>query len=108
MRDPTVLPELLLLWLLVNRESIRAKADEAGHGTKRLPTDVLHSHSIVMPLRAEQDRMARPLISLLERIEVNQFESRVLADLRDTLLPKLVSGELRVPDGEAAIGGVAS
>lgn len=35
---------------------------------------------------------------LLERAEVNRAESRTLASLRDALLPKLLSGELRVRD----------
>ena len=34
------------------------------------------------------------------RIEVTTRESRTLAALRDTLLPKLISGELRVKDAE--------
>jgi type I restriction enzyme, S subunit len=34
---------------------------------------------------------------LYERAEHNRRESRTLAQLRDTLLPKLLSGELRVP-----------
>ncbi len=36
----------------------------------------------------------------LERILANQGQSRTLAALRDALLPKLISGELRVPDAE--------
>jgi type I restriction enzyme S subunit len=35
-----------------------------------------------------------------DRIEVNDIESRTLAALRDTLLPKLISGEVRVKDAE--------
>ena len=34
------------------------------------------------------------------RIETNDEESRTLVSLRDTLLPKLISGELCVPDAE--------
>jgi type I restriction enzyme S subunit len=34
---------------------------------------------------------------LYERAEHNRLESRTLAELRDALLPKLLSGELRVP-----------
>ena len=34
-----------------------------------------------------------------DRIEHNEFESRTLAALRDTLLPKLISGEVRVKSG---------
>jgi type I restriction enzyme, S subunit len=36
---------------------------------------------------------------LYERAEHNRQESRTLAELRDALLPKLLSGELRVPAG---------
>ena len=43
---------------------------------------------------------ARPL---LKRIAANGRESATLIDLRDTLLPKLISGELRVPEAEAIV-----
>lgn len=36
-------------------------------------------------------------------IQANAQESRTLASLRDTLLPKLLSGELRVPDAEKIV-----
>jgi len=38
------------------------------------------------------------------KIWLNLEESRTLAALRDTLLPKLISGELRVPDAERIVG----
>lgn len=37
------------------------------------------------------------------RILENVHQSRVLADLRDTLLPKLISGEIRVPEAEEQV-----
>jgi type I restriction enzyme S subunit len=37
---------------------------------------------------------------LIQRLEISDQESTVLSDLRDTLLPKLISGELRIPDAE--------
>ena len=36
--------------------------------------------------------------------EAKDEESRALAALRDTLLPKLISGELRVKDAERFVG----
>ena len=39
--------------------------------------------------------------SIFERWYQNLFSSRELAKLRDTLLPKLMSGELRIPDADA-------
>lgn len=42
--------------------------------------------------------------SLRARMEQSLFESRTLAALRDTLLPELISGEVRVKDAERFIG----
>lgn len=53
------------------------------------------------------DRFARPLCDYAHRLEA---ESRTLAKIRDALLPKLVSGQIRVPDTtdpEEAVGPAA-
>lgn len=50
-----------------------------------------------MDVLAEFGRIVDPLDA---RIVVAAQESRTLAALRDTLLPKLISGQLRVPDAE--------
>lgn len=41
---------------------------------------------------------------LYKKIQTNIFQSRSLTDLRDTLLPKLISGELRVDEAEKMVG----
>jgi len=46
------------------------------------------------------DRLARPLY---RKVVENESESRTLAALRDALLPKLISGELRVKDAEKLV-----
>ena len=43
--------------------------------------------------------------SLMEKILTNLHESRTLASIRDTILPKRISGELRVPDAEKLVEG---
>jgi predicted membrane metal-binding protein len=43
----------------------------------------------------EYEELATPLFNM---IESNQQESRRLAQLRDTLLPRLMSGEIKVGD----------
>lgn len=42
-----------------------------------------------------------------DQIERNERESRTLAQLRDTLLPKLISGELRVGNADRYLRGIA-
>jgi type I restriction enzyme S subunit len=41
---------------------------------------------------------------LFAQADKRERESRILAALRDALLPKLISGELRVPDAERIVG----
>lgn len=41
---------------------------------------------------------------LVARILMSIHESRTLTSLRDVLLPKLISGELRVKDAERFVG----
>lgn len=43
------------------------------------------------------------LAPIIERLVSNELEAKTLARLRDTLLPKLISGELRVPQAEQMI-----
>ena len=58
--------------------------------------DIDRFRIIVPPenILADFNRVAEPLF---KRIVLNKQESRTLAALRDALLPKLLSGELRVP-----------
>jgi type I restriction enzyme S subunit len=48
------------------------------------------------------------MASLIDGQWRRRVQSRTLAALRDTLLPKLISGELRVKDAERFIGRVTS
>jgi type I restriction enzyme S subunit len=48
------------------------------------------------------DRIAEPLFN---KDYSNSRISRSLTELRDTLLPKLISGELRIPDAERIVAG---
>lgn len=54
-----------------------------------------------MTLIAAFEDIVRPF---LERASRNREESKTLAALRDTLLPKLLSGELRIKDAERFVG----
>ena len=44
---------------------------------------------------------------MIDRIIANIHESRTLAQTRDLLLPKLMSGEIRLRDAEKAVEAVA-
>ena len=47
------------------------------------------------------------IASMDTRIRINELEAHVLIALRDALLPKLVSGEIRLDDSARRLEGVA-
>jgi type I restriction enzyme S subunit len=66
--------------------------------------EVIGSRSLVIPSQsgivAAFQRLAGPLFN---RTRVARTEAKTIAALRDTLLPKLISGELRVSDAQQVI-----
>jgi type I restriction enzyme S subunit len=63
--------------------------------------------AVVRPPEALLRRSEKAAEPLLARTLECRRESHILAALRDALLPKLISGELRMRDAETFIGGVA-
>lgn len=55
---------------------------------------------IIWPGESVVGQFADAVVPLMLRIEHNDAESRTLAAMRDLLLPKLMSGEIRVQDAE--------
>nr|WP_237046642.1 restriction endonuclease subunit S [Pseudomonas alcaligenes] len=51
------------------------------------------------------DEAVEPLVA---QIMENQLQAQTLTQLRDTLLPRLISGQLRLPEAEALVAEVAS
>jgi type I restriction enzyme S subunit len=60
--------------------------------------------SLVLPDSPVLRAFQRQVGVLRSRVVASIRESATLADLRDLLLPKLISGELRVPDAEKIVG----
>ncbi len=80
------------------------KSSIGGSAQPNANAQTLAGASLVFPHERTADRfytLVRPFD--LQR-STQDKESRTLAALRDTLLPKLISGELRVPDAERIIG----
>jgi type I restriction enzyme S subunit len=65
-------------------------------GRQRVPAESLSHFRVVAAPKVIAEVFGRLIRPLFARSSAATKESRVLADLRDTLLPKLISGELRV------------
>ena len=72
-------------------------ADSAVPGLNR---NMAYMSRQLVPPRDVMDAFDEYADGVLGRRDDLAAESRMLADLRDTLLPKLLSGEIQVPDAE--------
>jgi type I restriction enzyme, S subunit len=99
----------IFAYLLARTEDFRAFAIQqmtGSSGRQRVPADSLDKYRIPSP---ETDsplyqHFGELVVPLFGRIKAAMVQSRTLAALRDALLPKLISGELRVPDAERIVG----
>lgn len=88
-------------YLLARSDALRSHAIQNMTGTsgrQRVPTGCFDSFLVAVPPAAVAERFGAITASLMNGIQANARQSRTLAALRDTLLPKLLSGELRVPE----------
>ena len=88
-----------------NIEALSHLADGAAYPAVR--PEVVAATQSVLPSGDVLERFSNVTSPLLSKIAENERESHTLAALRDTLLPKLLSGELRVKDAEKFVEVVA-
>ncbi len=63
----------------------------------------LKSQEIILPSQRAVVSFSETIGAFFERMDKAQNESTTLAELRDLLLPKLMSGEIRLTDAEKAV-----
>lgn len=96
--------------LLLHAYLSPAFQDEIGrrtlHGTSvdRLPLGDMPGWPLLLPTEGERAGLSARLDALHASAAQTAAENRTLAALRDTLLPGLVSGRLRVGDAARAVG----
>ncbi|MFD5218288.1 restriction endonuclease subunit S [Streptomyces tendae] len=91
-------PVTLFLAIRAQSPKILGMVDLAGHGTGRLVTERVANLRVRLPHGEAAAGFAARAGALMHRAVAVTNENRTLADLRDTLLPQLLSGKLRVKD----------
>lgn len=96
-------PVHLLFGMLDAAPYLFAKVEASGHGTGKLPTDIIETVEFVTPIGAGYAELVSVLDALNEKIALNDQESANLAVTRDLLLPKLMTGEICVRTAEKMV-----
>ncbi len=70
----------------------------AGNGSvfEEISKGVFKELDIIIPPKEQMNNFDIQVNSYFQKIRINQKQIRTLEKLRDTLLPKLISGEVRV------------
>jgi type I restriction enzyme, S subunit len=84
------------LWTLYHLDEFRLIAADKATTMGHIQRGHLTAAKVLIPPRPLLDAMTRTMSPLIDQIIANSVQSRTLAALRDTLLPKLLSGELDV------------
>ena len=86
----------------VSSDELIQFTDLSSTGTKMPRTNWsdISSFKVVLPPKPIAAAFTRNIQPMLDRIHANLHQSRTLSTLRDTLLPKLLSGELSVADAQ--------
>ncbi len=91
-------------YLIARHDAFRAFATQAMTGTsgrQRVELGQLERFQVVCPDAHVSTAFGLLVEPIRACISANQQRSEVLAKLRDTLLPRLISGKLRLPQAEA-------
>lgn len=89
-------PEYLLLYLRSQSGSEEIKKGTVGAVQAKLPIKNIQAISVPLLPQSELKPLNGKLKALFNQLSANVIESKRLTDIRDTLLPKLISGELDV------------
>ena len=68
----------------------------AGSAVPSMTTDILNAMEVVIPSASALEEFESLVAPMYEAMEANNVQSKALSQMRDTLLPKLMSGEIDV------------
>jgi type I restriction enzyme S subunit len=83
---------------------------QRSHGSvfDTITRDTLAGVSVIYPDYSVVSAFEDTASAVMEKIKNNLQQAQTLAALRDTLLPRLISGQLRLPDAAAALAEVGA
>jgi type I restriction enzyme S subunit len=89
----------------ISDEDFVGYTDKTSTGTKmpRTSWSIMAQYAVVLPPVNLAEAFDATVAPMLDRIRANIHESRTLAQTRDLLLPRLMSGELRVAEAARAV-----
>lgn len=99
-------PLYILFWCRQNMENIKGRAN--GSTFMEISKKAFRPIPALVPAPEVVQAFAEAAGALFDRLIENEKQAQTLATLRDTLLPRLISGQLRLPEAESLLEGFAA
>ena len=85
------------MWTLYHLREFQAVAKDKATTMGHIKRENLTKSKVLIPSSQVLEDMNSTMSPIIEKIIANRLQSRKLEEIRDSLLPKLMSGEIRVP-----------
>jgi type I restriction enzyme, S subunit len=93
-------------YFLARSEELRTHAIQnmtGSSGRQRVPANCFSSYLLTVPSDPIARKFGDAIVPAMKLIRVNSEQKATLTSIRDALLPKLLSGEIRVKDVEKVV-----
>lgn len=92
-------PEYMYFWCQLSMDAIKGRAN--GSTFMEISKKAFRPIPALLPSPEVVNRFHDFAITVFSRVTANERQARALAELRDTLLPRLISGKLQLQEVEA-------
>lgn len=94
-------PAYLYFWCQLNMDAIKGRAN--GSTFMEISKKAFRPIPALLPSAEVVKKFDDFASAVFSRVATNEKQARALAELRDTLLPRLISGKLRLPEAQAEV-----
>lgn len=94
--DSEIVNSEFLGYFMLNKESLIESMGEGSTGQTELKRTKLQDMLVCIPNKDIQDAFSAFTVPMINNISMNELESMNLQSVRDTLVPKLLSGDLKI------------
>ena len=96
-------PLYMYFWCRHNMDNIKGRAN--GSTFMEISKKAFRPIPVLVPTNDLVTAFTATTEALFARLTANEHQAQTLSTLRDTLLPRLISGQLRLPEAQAAVEG---
>jgi len=104
--DDIFFPEYIYLY--TNHNYKRLYREQSGGAQQHINKNIVNNFEILKPSDEILISFKNLFKNIFEKIALNAKENIILSDLRDTIMPKIFLGKLKIPDVEKIVDRISS